>query len=46
MCNLLDSNYVICFVTVWPITGALGALGGGGVNSFPQKHNEKLYWRV
>ena len=21
MRNLLDSNYVICFVTVWPITG-------------------------
>ena len=45
---------VICWIQImWFVLslclanyGALGALGGGGVNSFPQKHNEKLYCRV
>ena len=34
MCNLLDSNYVICFVTVWPITGLWECSVGVGLIVF------------
>ena len=34
MCNLLDSNYVICFVTVWSITGLWECSVGVGLIVF------------